>query len=145
MKNSKRLLIIGIALFVLDQLSKYIVRIKMQPSQSVPIINGIFHITFVQNTGALFGMFKGFNFVFIWLTIIALGFIMLYWDKFPKKFVVRLFLVLIVVGLIGNLIDRIFFGYVIDFLDFRIWPVFNLADSLVSAGVVGLIFSYVKK
>lgn len=145
MKNSNKLLIVGFVLFVLDQLSKYIIRTTMQPSQSIPIINNIFHITFVQNTGALFGMLKGFGFAFIWLTIIALGFILFYWDKFPKKILVKLFLVFIVVGLIGNLIDRIFFGYVIDFFDFRIWPVFNLADSLVSAGVAGLIVSYVKK
>ncbi len=145
MKNSNKLLIVGFVLFVLDQLSKYIIRTTMQPSQSIPIINNIFHITFVQNTGALFGMLKGFSFAFIWLTIIALGFILFYWDKFPKRFLARLFLVFIVVGLVGNLIDRIIFGHVIDFLDFRIWPVFNIADSLVSAGVIGLIVSYFKK
>ena len=145
MKGSYKLLIIGIALFVLDQLSKYIVRTSMQASQSVAVIKNVFHITFVQNTGAVFGVLKGFGFAFIWLTIIALGFILFYWERFPKKFVSRLFLVFIVVGLVGNLIDRVFFGYVIDFLDFRIWPVFNLADSLVSVGVAGLVVGYVKK
>ena len=145
MKDSHKLLIVGIVFFVVDLLSKYVVRTSMEPSQSVAVINNVFHITFVQNTGALFGMFKGLNFVFVWLTIIALGFILFYWDKFPKGFLARVFLVLIVVGLIGNLIDRVFLGHVVDFLDFRIWPVFNIADSLVSAGVAGLIFCYVKK
>lgn len=145
MKNPHKLVVIGVILFILDQLTKHIIRTLMQPSQSIPIIQNIFHITFVKNTGALFGILKGFSFAFIWLTIIALGFIMFYWDKFPKKFISKLFLVFIIVGLVGNLIDRIFFGYVIDFIDIRIWPVFNIADSLVSAGVAGLIFSYVKK
>lgn len=144
MKDSQKLLIIGIFLFVLDQLSKHFIR-NMQPGESLPIINNVFHITYVQNMGAVFGTFQGFGWAFIWLTFIALGFIMFYWDNFPKDFVSRLFLVFIVVGLIGNLIDRMAFGYVVDFLDFRIWPVFNLADSLVSLGVIGYIIMNIKK
>lgn len=145
MKDSYKLLLIGVFLFALDQISKHIIRKSMVVSQSIPIITNIFHLTYVQNSGAVFGMFTGFGWAFIWLTFIALGAIMFFWDSFPKKFFSRLFIVFIVVGLIGNLIDRMAFGYVIDFLDFRIWPVFNLADSLVSLGVVGLIVQNIKK
>ena len=145
MKDSQKLLAIGVALFALDQFSKWVIRNSMDVTQSIPIINKIFHITYIQNTGAVFGMLKGFGWAIVWLTIMALGIIVFYWDKFPNKFNSRLFLVFIVVGLVGNLIDRIVFGYVIDFLDFRIWPVFNLADSLVSIGVIGLIVGNIKK
>lgn len=144
MKTAHKLWLIGFGLLLLDFFSKFYIRYKMIPGISVPVIQNIFHITFVQNQGAVFGSMQGFGSMFIWLTFIALGAILYFWEEFPKTFWARLFLVFIIAGLIGNLIDRIFLGYVIDFFDFRIWPVFNVADSLVCVGVFGLIINILK-
>ncbi|MBW2971193.1 signal peptidase II [Candidatus Woesearchaeota archaeon] len=144
MKPGLKLAILGVILLLLDQLTKWYIRSSMAVAESNPIINNIFHITFVQNTGGVWGLFKGNVSLMIWLSIAALGFIMYFEDSFPKTKLSQLFLVFVVIGLVGNLIDRIFLGYVTDFVDFRIWPVFNLADSLVSIGVAGLvIFTFI--
>ena len=141
MKDSKKLWLIGFGLLILDFLTKLYIRSKIIPGMSIPIIQNIFHITFVKNMGAVFGSMQGFGSMFIWLTFIALGAILYFWDEFPKTFWGRAFLVFIIVGLVGNLIDRIFLGYVVDFFDFRIWPVFNVADALVCIGVAGMILT----
>ena len=141
MKRAHKLWLIGFGLLLLDFFSKLYVRNKIIPEMSIPIIQNIFHITFVQNRGAVFGSFQGFSSMFIWLTLIAIGAILYFWDEFPETFWGRTFLVFIITGLVGNFFDRIFLGYVVDFLDFRIWPVFNVADALVCIGVVGMILT----
>ena len=143
MKEPCKLFLVGIILLLLDQLTKFLVRLFFQPNATIPLIKNIFHLTFAQNTGAVFGTFHGTNSLLIWLAIMAIGFILYLWDQFPSTKCSRLFLVLILVGSIGNLIDRIFLGYVTDFLDFRIWPVFNLSDSMVSIGILGLVIAII--
>ena len=135
--------IVAIFLFtlVLDQLTKYIIINQFSLHQSIPIIEDIFHFTYVQNPGAAFGILKGQTTFFIIVTIIAVvGIIYLYNELEETGFLLYLALGLALGGIFGNLIDRIRFGYVIDFLDFRIWPVFNIADSAIVVAVA--IFSY---
>jgi len=117
----------------------------MTLSQSIPIINNVLHMTYILNTGAAFGIFKGMNLLLIWISIIIIGAILYNYDKIPKDTVPQIGFALIIGGAIGNLIDRIFLGHVIDFIDFRIWPAFNIADSAISIGAVLLIIYYWKK
>lgn len=129
-------LIIIILIILLDQAIKYIVTSNMLLHESIPIINNIFHISYAQNFGASFSILQNQRFFLIVIgsvTIaILIGVIIRYYKRFDK--VLLLSLSLIIGGAIGNLIDRIRLGYVVDFLDFRIWPVFNIADSSIVCG-----------
>lgn len=127
----------GILVLTADQISKYIIRANMSPYESLPIIKGIFHITYVQNTGAAFSILKGKTQFF---TIVSMGIIIaivIFSMKVPaEKKMLRIVMALVLGGAAGNLIDRFRFGYVVDFFDFRIWPVFNIADSAIVVGVI---------
>ncbi len=108
-----------------------------------------FSIIFVKNTGAGFGILQGYNIILIVVSIMVLWFICKYYKKIPDEKYVIFASGLITAGIVGNLIDRIFRGYVIDFLDLFIknyhWPTFNIADSALVIGVVLLIYYFSKK
>ncbi|MBR6523793.1 MAG: signal peptidase II [Clostridia bacterium] len=126
------------AFFVLaDILSKYIVTAKMSVGQSIPLWEKVFHLTYVRNTGAAFSMLEGQRIFLIAVPIIVILAVIIYTIvKKPKSKLLMLSFAMIISGGIGNLIDRIRFGYVIDFLDFRLinFPVFNVADIWVTLG-----------
>lgn len=137
--------IIAGVLFILDQIIKFIIQREMFPGESIPLLEDIFHITYVQNTGAAFGIFKGHNLLFILISLAALVFILFFSRKIlGKTLLPSVSRGLILGGIISNLIDRIRLGSVIDFLDFQVWPVFNLADSGISIGAVLLIIQLLK-
>lgn len=131
-------LTVAMAVLFLDQLIKYLIRLKFYPGESIPVIRDIFHLTYVQNTGAAFGILaerRLFFIIFSLLVIIALPlFLRRLLEIEARNYLFSLSLGLIIGGAAGNLADRIIFGYVIDFLDFRIWPVFNMADSAIVVG-----------
>ena len=135
----------GILIIILDQITKYIAKSSLELNQSIPIIKNFFHITLTTNTGAGFGLLKDNNSVITFITILILGFILFYYDKLPKKGKEHISIVLIVSGALSNLFDRIFLGHIIDFIDLRIWPIFNIADSCITIGVIYLVFYYMKK
>ena len=125
----------------IDQLTKAVVRNNMYIGESKPIINNFFHLTYITNDGMAFGLdFPGgsflFNFVSVSLTIFLAWY---YWQERNSNTILRVSLLCILAGAIGNLIDRVFLGEVVDFLDFMIgnyhWYVFNLADSYVTVGM----------
>lgn len=120
----------------LDQLSKFIITRCLSQNQSVPLIKGIFHLTLIHNRGAAFGILRDQVPLFIFTSILAI--ILIYFNlkknKHRKAYIIALSLIL--GGALGNLIDRLFFGYVIDFIDLRIWPVFNIADSAITIAAV---------
>ncbi len=129
-----------------DQASKYLAGKSLQYSDTLPVINGIFHLTLTHNRGAAFSIFQGGSAFFVFISIVCIIFILISLLR-PNvlKYIlgvdlittaVKISLGLILGGATGNLIDRIRFGYVIDFLDFRVWPVFNLADSAITVGAV---------
>jgi signal peptidase II len=122
----------------LDQASKAFISGKIQLNQTVPLINGVLDITLVHNRGAAFGILRNQVYLFIITAIAAV--VLIYFalknNRHNKYHVVCLSLIL--AGAIGNLIDRLRFGYVIDFLNFYIWPVFNIADSAITIGAVFL-------
>lgn len=138
---------IALIIVFLDQLTKFFVTRNLSLYKSVPVIKGVFHLTLVHNWGAAFGILKGQVILFIFTAVIAI--ILIYTslkNRAHKKFSVYTFsLSLILSGAAGNLIDRILFGYVIDFLDFRIWPVFNVADSAITIGAILLGWSILRE
>lgn len=129
----------------IDRITKIFFSENLCVGESFPIIRNIFHMTLVHNTGIAFGLFKNQGIVFIIIPIIAislLGFNIYYYHNnlkvLNRSYVISLSLIL--GGAIGNLIDRIYCGYVIDFIDFRIWPVFNIADSCITIGAIIILF-----
>ena len=136
---------IGILIIIIDQITKYIIKSNLELNQSIPIIKDLFHLTLTTNTGAGFGVLKENNLVIAFITIMILGFILFYYDKLPKKGKEHISLVLIVSGALSNLFDRIFLGHIIDFIDFRIWPIFNISDACITMGGLYLVFHYMRK
>ena len=141
-------LIASVFMVLLDFITKYIVIAYMDLNQTIPLINNIFHLTYVRNTGAAFSMLSGQRIFLILLPLLIIAAILVFVIvKKPKNKLLLLSLSMIASGGIGNLIDRIRFGYVIDFFDFRLinFPVFNVADIFVTVGaaifIILLLFS----
>ncbi|MBI1978307.1 MAG: signal peptidase II [Candidatus Omnitrophica bacterium] len=125
----------GLVLFS-DQLTKFLALLFLKSKSSVPIVPNVFHLSFVENTGIAFGLFR--DHPQFWTFLISASVLILLvasWFFKNQSFVKRMAFGFILGGAIGNCIDRIRFEHVIDFLDFRIWPVFNLADSFITVGV----------
>lgn len=108
----------------------------MSLNQSIPVITNVFHITYVHNFGAAFGLFAHRTGFFIFVTTVVVLLIFVFLRHLPKEQkLLRAALVLQLGGATGNLIDRVRLGYVIDFFDLRVWPVFNVADIAIVFGV----------
>ena len=142
-KNLRIFKALKLFLFVvlLDQVSKHYIEKLFPIGSSLAVIKNIFYITHTNNTGVSFGLFKGYNLIFILISLIALVFFIYLFKKnsgyWPQ-------LSLIGGGIVGNLIDRITLGYVIDFLELKFWPIFNIADSAITLGVIWLIIASMK-
>ena len=137
------ILCIGL-LVALDQITKFIVRTSFALYESHPLIKNVFHLTYIQNTGIAWGMFKNGRTIFLILTILVLLICACFYAKIPesKRFTpIRVCLVILVSGAIGNMIDRMSLHYVVDFFDFRLihFPVFNVADIYVVVSMIVLI------
>ena len=148
MKSKKLFIIFSPAFIVLflDQLTKLIITNSLELNQSIPIIKNIFHLTYITNTGSVFGILKGWQLPLIFFSIAVIGFIFYYIDEIKEKErSLQFFIGFILGAAIGNSIDRIIYGHVIDFLDFRIWPVFNIADSFITISVIFLMIYFWKK
>ena len=145
MKN-KNILFFGLAVLIIifDQLTKFIIKSRLSFSESIPVIKNIFHLTLIKNFGVGFGLFNApaARWVLIILTIIIIGIILYYYKKIPEQYLPVISTSLILGGAVGNLIDRFLLGFVVDFLDFRVWPAFNVADSAITIGVIGLIIYF---
>jgi signal peptidase II len=134
---------IAIATIICDQLSKWIIVHLFSSPLSLPVIPSVFHLTLVYNRGAAFGLFPGAHLFFIGISLCVVAGILYYRKSLLEEgFYSVLGYALILGGAIGNLIDRIRLKAVIDFLDFRIWPVFNIADSAICVGVFFLILCF---
>ena len=134
-------LIVGVVLVIIDQIIKYFVSAYLQPVGSVSVIDNLFSLTYVENKGVAFGMFSDMRWVFVTLTSVLLAIIIFYmFKKRPKGKFFYICAALIIGGGIGNLIDRIFYGYVIDYLSLSFFPpVCNFADYCITAGTIMLV------
>ncbi|HMM20403.1 MAG TPA: signal peptidase II [Selenomonadales bacterium] len=136
------ILILAIAVVVLDQLVKAYVQNHMTVGMSIPVIDGIFHITYVLNPGAAFSLLEHRTGFFIGVAVALFAAVLYFYPRIPQEYrLLRLGIGLQAGGAAGNLIDRMQTGYVVDFLDFRIWPVFNIADMAIVGGVGLILYS----
>ena len=125
----------------MDRVTKIFFSNILDEGESLPVIRNVLHMTLVHNTGIAFGLFKNQGIVFIIVPLIAIVLLIynIYYYKSNDEKLSRLYIVafsLILAGAIGNLIDRIYYGYVIDFVDLQVWPVFNVADSAITIGAL---------
>ncbi len=129
---------------IVDRLSKIFFSHLLDLNESLIVVKNVFHFTLVHNTGIAFGLLKDCGFVFIIIPLVLTGLLIynVYYYRHTQQ-LSRIYIAafsLILGGAIGNLIDRIYLGYVIDFIDFRIWPVFNIADSAITIGAGIILF-----
>lgn len=146
----KKLLVWTIPIVLIDQATKMLVLKHLQLYQTVKIIPGLFNLTHVHNPGGAFGFMAGQSqeirsFLFLAVSTLAIGFVFYFYHRTPRNYPwLSTGLALIFSGAIGNMIDRIHMGKVIDFLDFYVhnlhWPAFNVADSAISIGMAIFIF-----
>ena len=136
------LLGIIVAIIALDQWSKWAIKTSFNLYQSKPVIQDLLHFTYVTNDGMAFGLsFPGGKHILLVMTILLTGFIIGFlWKEREGHPLVKYGLALILSGAVGNLIDRLLYGKVVDFLDLMIgdfhWYIFNVADSSVTIGMV---------
>lgn len=143
-----------VVILILDQLTKHAIDRWMSLHHSIPIIDGLFNLTYVRNTGAAFGIFAGSHEAFrlpflILVSVVAIGFVCVMLKRLRETETGLITaLSFILGGALGNLIDRVVFGEVIDFLDFYWsryhWPAFNVADSFITVGVTITLFYLIK-
>ena len=134
--------ILTLIIIACDQFSKNWIIQHFEPGESWPLIKGIFHLTFVKNPGAAFGILAFRTSFFIIVSLLMIFLIIFGGRLFPQiSSFLRLSMSLLLGGAVGNLIDRMRYGYVVDFLDFRIWPVFNVADISLVAGIFFFIYA----
>ena len=140
------------AVIGLDQLTKWLTVVNLAEYESFPVWQDVFHFTYVKNTGMAFGMLKDHRWVFMVFSTIAIVALIVYLFRFrPESRWMQISMAMIIGGGIGNMIDRIFLGYVIDFIDVTLinFAVFNVADSFVCVGagimIVCLIIDLIKE
>lgn len=147
MKEKFKIILIAVISVILDQIVKYLIISKCTLYKKNPVIDGFFNITYVQNRGAAWGILNNNIILLVVITVLALGLIcsFIFKESNIKKLDIVLYGMLLG-GIIGNFIDRIFRGYVIDFLDFIIFgydfPVFNIADMLIVISIGIMIITY---
>ena len=141
-------LVVAASVLALDRISKVLAQTFLikGPLKVFPF----FQLHYVENTGAAFGMMQGGNWLLIFVMLAIIGYILHSWKELCEHGkLVKWGCVLILSGALGNLYDRIVLGYVVDFLDFLVWPVFNVADSAITLGgclfVLSLFFSEKQK
>jgi len=133
--------LVALSVFAIDRLSKWLVVSHFTPGQSVAVVPHIFLLTYVENSGGAFGILAHHREPFVLLGLILLVVMVVasyYLGR--SNLLLSLALAFLTGGVLGNLVDRIHTGYVIDFLDFRVWPVFNLADTFICIGTALLAY-----
>lgn len=138
------MIILTLIFLLLDIVSKVLVSKYIVLEKSIKIINDFFYITYVRNTGVAWSMFSSKTILVLLVSsFIILGIVLYIYNNRPKNKLEKVAYSMILGGAIGNFVDRIIYGYVIDFIDFKIfgydYPIFNLADSFIVIGVILLV------
>lgn len=135
-----------VLVFLIDRLSKELVVRFFHLNQSLPVIKNIFHLTYIRNPGALWGMLAGARYFLLAGSVLIFLVLTYYQKTIPRNLkLFRFALGLIAGGVLGNLFDRLVYGSVIDFFDFRFWPVFNWADIFSNLGVFIIIILFIRE
>ena len=150
-----RLVIVAGLIVLTDQITKSLIIKYLPLHKSIPVIAGIFDITHILNPGGAFGLMANMSVVvrtvvFLFISSLAVGLILYFYIKTPREYVfLASAFALIFGGAVGNLIDRVRFGVVVDFLDFYLgqyhWPAFNIADSAITVGIFIFIYHLLLK
>lgn len=136
------ILLLAVVVVIMDQLSKFYIQTHMVVGMSIPVLQDVFHITYILNPGAAFGLFEHQTAFFVIIAACMVIATIYFYPKIPKQYkLLRFGTGLMVGGAMGNVIDRIKTGYVVDFFDFRVWPIFNIADAGIVCGVACIIFT----
>lgn len=145
----KKVIIYSFIIVIVDLISKLVIDKLLKINETISIINNFFSITKVFNRGASFSMFIGYRLLFILIGIIAIVILFKYLNNFKMNIRNIFAFSLLIGGIIGNLIDRVIYGYVIDFLDFNIFgydaPIFNIADTCICIGAFLLFYAIMKR
>lgn len=145
----KKIIGYSFILFIIDLVSKLIIDRNLMLNETISIINDFFSITKVYNTGASFSMLMGYKYLFIIIAIIVIYLFYKSIDNFKSNKRNIIAFSLTIGGIFGNLIDRVFYGYVIDFFDFKLFgenmPIFNFADTFICIGVALFFYAILKK
>ncbi|MBR5453698.1 MAG: signal peptidase II [Clostridia bacterium] len=139
-------ILLSVGAVILDQLTKLLAVNLLKPIDTCPIIKDVLHLTYSENTGAAFGMLKNARWVFMVFSAVAIIAIIAYFFTVkPTDKLCVVSLAFILGGGIGNMIDRIFIGYVVDFIDFRLidFAIFNGADSFITVGAALLVLYFI--
>lgn len=140
--KKKKYILITFLVIIIDQLTKFLINQNIEYLKSFQIIKNFFYFTNAHNNGAAFSILSGYNLLFISITLIVICLI----DKYIEK---NISFYILLGGIIGNLIDRLIFGYVRDFLDFRIFnynfPIFNISDICICLGIFLIIIKTIKE
>lgn len=131
----------AIVLIALDQWTKHLAVLRLKGQSPIVLWDGVFELHYLENRGAAFGILQGQKAVFLVCTLLILILIVFFYNRLPagkRFFMMRLVAVLLAAGAVGNLIDRMRYSYVVDFLYFKLidFPVFNVADCYVTVGAV---------
>lgn len=144
----KKTYIIASFILLIDQISKSILEIYFKLNESKTIIKDFFRITIVHNTGGAWSILNNHSYIFIIISILALVILIRFMFQFKNNLRNNIAFACVVAGVTSNLADRIFLGYVRDFLDFTIfgydYPIFNIADIAIVVGVILLIIAIIK-
>lgn len=131
----KKTLLVALVVLLIDQASKIVVRTFIKLGTSIPIIRRVLYLTYRRNSGAAFGILAGHRFFFIIASLIVIAVIIIYARELESGFL-RFSFGLILGGAVGNMVDRILYGWVTDFIEFKFFPpVFNVADAALVIGV----------
>lgn len=132
---------ISAGVFVLDQWVKRLVEDAMYLGESIPVVSGIFYLTYIKNSGGAFGILQGSQLVLLIGSAIAVAVVLFLLLSSPPSRLTTAGCGLILGGALGNLYDRLTAGSVTDYLDFRVWPIFNVADVAIVTGVIALLLA----
>lgn len=134
--------LIAISVFIIDQIAKLLIRINVPVGTN--IFSGMISITHTENSGVAFSLLQGQQWLSIVFSFVAIIVIIFFWRHF-ESVLKKIGVGLLLGGILGNLVDRVFIGTVTDFIDFHFWPVFNIADSCIVIGVIILVYALWKE
>ena len=144
----KKVFLISILSIIVDQISKYIIDIKLRFDEVITVINNFFYLTRTSNTGAAFSIFEGKIILFLIISIVTIVILIKYIKSFKNNIINSISFGLMIGGIVGNFIDRLYLGYVRDFIKIDIfgynYPIFNIADSCIVIGVILLCISIIR-
>lgn len=136
---------IAAVIFIIDQTIKQIIVNALHPGWSIPLVGQILKLTYVKNTGAAFSLFVGHSAGLAVIGLVIVAGLIYYHYKKNHDLLFQLGLASLLGGSFGNLFDRLTRGFVVDYIDFGFWPVFNFADIMINIGVAILAYSIIVK